>query len=317
MRPVVTPALEADQEDWERFLRLMRHGSESWTPLPDKPRDYAEWLNLGTAADAEFVRAELRVSAQLGATYYATPTGTRAVAEAVRTNENTTIAIARQFAKLREGELRELSSIVGRRAFPLQPPMILAYAAASAETLDGLIAALRDLRNDGQLARLRRYAASLAEMSAAELISAAKEIDRELRRILDPSSSEVPNLVDTLFSVVDVSGGELLRALLQAGPGFLQRLGIRRHLAFLGEVHRVVPDVEHFYADLTRVLAPPDFSLPDLVDWLRTPEIANLAGLRSKQLVAADRAKAKKGKEEMTLSGSIAEINRLIVQKRG
>lgn len=254
LQPFAPGSLATDAEDCDRALRAMRHVDAPRIHLPSRPRSLNEWIALPGSIQGGFAKAELRLSAQLGATYYPTPRGASAATEAVAVDRDAALSIARRFARLRARELQRVSKHLGRWPVPFQPPLILAYAVASANSIDGFFATLRDLRSDTRVERLRRFASRLSEMPPSDLIVAGKEIDVSIRRILVPKAASPSRLLRPLFSIVDLAAAGSLKAVLEFGAGLLDSMvGVRRHLAVLDQLHRTVPSAKDFYADLSRV----------------------------------------------------------------
>ena len=278
-------AIEKKSEDVRRALRALRNiaapgggfaerripPGESYTPTEQyTPDQWIEMVTLGAGAD--LIRAEIALSEQLAATYYSTAAGANIIGGLVTQFGLSAARVLSTFTHARGTELAAATSLLSEHAVEWSPPLLLAYAVASADTYVGFIRAVEDLRRDSGIKRLRRLIAKLSDAEPHGLIEYAQAIDAEMKRILGKGSRPL-GIGVTMTSIPAILGGnipEIIKAAL-AIPGAIERLTVRRHLHVLRRLHKGAPLSRQFYSGLRRVFGTLTFNEEGLRRWMRDP----------------------------------------------
>ena len=317
LSPFLTPFLTSetfhDSRDLVNFYRLASYLVNPPTNrIPQKERSVHEWLTLPYKIESQLLQAELIVSEQLQSTYYAGPEGSRLVAARVRQFGNSAAALLETFTKMRSEQLAHIQNLINPHEIEVSPPLLLAYAANSATTLDGFKKVIEEMRADSATIRIRHLIDGLAEANPAERIERATVIQDELRNILGSGTPTWLSTKEVIQSVPSLASGLTWGKLIQAAvkvisPGeLIEQLTIRRHLNVLRKYHRGVPSIRTFYGDLKRIFGNLAFSEKELRDWLANRQFKSPSRLRTKKDLQKEKA------FEQQTKRVIQRINRLI-----
>jgi hypothetical protein len=288
LEPFFTPTARTEFRDIARLLRMMRsggleHARPGSLPLPSRARPPREWLSAADSRAANATRAELGLSEQMRATYYPPAENALVVSAIVGNYEAAASVLLKRFTDARSAQLLATKRLMSVRQIDWSPPLLFAYAAASAETLQGFARAVEDLRNDSGARRLRNFVKTLAQADPADQIELAAAIREEFKRILGGDLGETMRAAEVAKSVPALMAGNAWGILVEGAVSavrvsdILRRLVVRRHLAMLRKVHRRVPSIGGFFGDLIRLFPNVTFNERHLAAWLMNPDMIDLS----------------------------------------
>src|SRR4030095_9765925 len=147
------------------------------------------------------MHAELMLSRQTGATYYPSPSAQRLVKSELKDFSQAGASLLRAFGSARKVALQTAQAFLQADETEVSPPLILAYAVENAETLQGLIHVLEDLRASLEVRDLRSLVARLSNAEPHEKIDLAKGINTELKRILGIKGEPLITALEVIQSI--------------------------------------------------------------------------------------------------------------------
>jgi hypothetical protein len=232
-------------------------------------------LSLPTIIQQEFVKAEIVLSEQMGATYYPTSKDSVFIGSRLAQFGKSTAPLLEKFTNARSSQLAAVQKLIKPSEVAFSPPLIIAYALTCAQTLKGFGNVIRDLRHDSAILRLRKLFAKLDKSEPHEQILICTTIDSELRRILELDNSfvqaaEIIQCIPTLSVSTWAEAANNISKLAKIDD-LIQRLQTRSRLNILRKLHKTVPSVGEFYTDLRRIFGSLAFNEKQLRYWLARP----------------------------------------------
>jgi len=264
-RSAIDKFLRADLKDYQIALRALRHNDNEGGQLPDRVRSARDWLGIETRLNVNLIQAELAVSSRIGATYYPSPSGQRVIRSELRDFSKAGASLLRAFGSARAAALQTAQVLLEPDDTDLSPPLILAYAVESADTIQGLISVLKDLRASREVRDLRSLVTRLSFADPAEKIKLAHIINAEFKAILGIKGEPLITAKEVIQSVPTISTQDLLVAVPNAAVGlikitdFIEKLRVQRSLRVLRKAHFRVMDVKGLYAGLSRLFGATEF----------------------------------------------------------
>lgn len=292
LKPFIGKDSIVDFEDHARMLRALRHPETASRLLPSRSRTPNDWMLLGHETESDFIRAELAFSEKTHATYYPAPLGTTLCREWAVQYGISAATILQKFTKARSSEITAAVKLFKPHEVELSPPLLVAHAVASSQSLDGFLNVIKEMRFDNGIAQLRRLLNDLAEAEPRHQIRMAHQIEHELDRILGLRSrdtltvTKVAQIVPEFLSY-PLAGVVAAASKLMTVMDLLEKIKVRRRLNLLRKLHRCVPSVKNFYSDLPRIFGPLDFTEGQLRAWLADPRW--LSGIRLRPINEEER----------------------------
>jgi hypothetical protein len=193
---LVPESVAQDIEDLKRAARLVRWDKETINVqpagqlLPAKTRTVDEWLALPRKIHQHMVQAELALSQELNATYYPPSQDGEFLGGRLHQFGESAADLISTFSHERSALITAAQRLIRPSKIELSPPLILAYALASASSFRGFLYVIRDLRNDSGIKNLRKLMTELSVAEIPDQIEIVKTIRTQLRRILGVKASQ-------------------------------------------------------------------------------------------------------------------------------
>jgi len=283
-RGMVNQSIRADLHDLSRAFRALISYPESGfyqVALPARARPVREWLQILPRVHINLMHAELALSRQTGASYYPSPSGQRLVKSELKDFSQAGASLLRAFGSARNAALQTAQAFLQADETDVSPPLILAYAVESAETLQGLIHVLRDLRASREVRDLRSFVARLSTADPPDKIELAQNIKAEFKRILAIKGEPLIEARELIQSIPAMTAQDLLVAAPNAVRGLIkldeliEQLRVRRSLRILRKAHFRVSSVKALYAGLRRLFGATEFDEISLKAFLERRFVVN------------------------------------------
>jgi hypothetical protein len=290
LRKFITSDVVDEMTDLKRALIYLRNPGPFGRRLkPTKRRTIKEWASLPDKISGEFSKAESVLSQKLNAVYYPSAEDAKFIGARLVQFGQSAAMLLEQFTKARSRQIAMVQKLVKPHDVEFSPPLIVAYAAACAQTFEGFRHVIRDLRNDSQILRLRKLVAKIGESEPADQIDICNTIDSELRRILELPNNSFLDAAEALQSIPTSFASGWLETVqgvsnLAKLDQLISKLRVRSQLNVLRKLHKRIPSPKQFHTDLVRIFGRLEFNEQQLKFWLSNPTHTNILRSRAEEL---------------------------------